>query len=291
MERSFNDIAFLILDKNNLDVRIITQMINSVGFNNYYIANDGAIALDLYYRHNIDIVICDVNLSSMSGEDLFETLLSLSAKSDRKLKFLFCSRMLNKPLIERSSLLLSKYNAFDCCQLDFVIKPVRLPVFVSKLQRYFMDDEVIGNYLRYYLDEIDRIEKNITEDGVSKIIYYSAASNQIQIDCNFDNQKLMKISGAITSVLIRSQYKTVQFNLTNATSFSDKMLILLTITLFKICNSLQKRICFVGLSDEVLDYYKRTNSEHLFRASDCKNCEGAQRCYENKIIKDKEIKF
>ncbi|MCF6326537.1 MAG: response regulator [Devosiaceae bacterium] len=69
-----SDISILVADPSQYMVKIIRAMLRGFGINKIREANDGAVALEEFNTHTIDIAIFDYALATLDGVELTELL-------------------------------------------------------------------------------------------------------------------------------------------------------------------------------------------------------------------------
>jgi len=99
-------------DKNVLYVEDEEEVLNNISrllkkfFNNFYTASDGIKALDIFYEHNIDILLVDIELPKMNGIELIREV----RKINENVKIIIISAYTKTDyLLESVELGLSKY--------------------------------------------------------------------------------------------------------------------------------------------------------------------------------------
>ncbi len=75
-------IKILIVDDDETVRELSQSILNAVGFNNTWEAEDGQIALTLLKKQHFDIVICDWNMPNMTGLELLQQIRSINKLSN-----------------------------------------------------------------------------------------------------------------------------------------------------------------------------------------------------------------
>lgn len=73
---NLNDLTILVVDDENSVTRLVRMMLSDIGVTQVFTAKNGKEALDLLgeFQEDIDIVICDWNMPTISGLDLLRQI-------------------------------------------------------------------------------------------------------------------------------------------------------------------------------------------------------------------------
>lgn len=73
---NLNDLTVLVVDDENSVTRLVRMMLSDIGVTQVFTAKNGKEALDLLgeFQEDIDIVICDWNMPTISGLDLLRQI-------------------------------------------------------------------------------------------------------------------------------------------------------------------------------------------------------------------------
>ncbi len=68
MRQNYNKLKVLVLEDELLTRRIITRSLKSLGIEDIFEAIDGVTGLGISYNYLPSLVICDINMTPMSGD-------------------------------------------------------------------------------------------------------------------------------------------------------------------------------------------------------------------------------
>lgn len=83
--------AILIVDDEESIRLMLVRILSVIGFQKIFLAEDGEKALEIYLLENIDLVVSDVHMPNMNGDDLFWEL----KKINENLRMILCSGQAN----------------------------------------------------------------------------------------------------------------------------------------------------------------------------------------------------
>lgn len=77
-----SDISILILDDHKTMLRIVRNILETMGYKNIDEAHDGSIGLDMFMAKEYDLIVSDWNMEPMNGLDLLKAIRQGSRHND-----------------------------------------------------------------------------------------------------------------------------------------------------------------------------------------------------------------
>ena len=118
------DSSFLIVDDENMIRKIVINFLKKAGYKSFYIAEDGAKALDVLKFNSIDIIIADWNMPNVTGIELLDSVKGNEEWKD--IPFI----MLTAEAHEENVVAAGLRNA-----TDYIIKPFTANTLLNKVTK------------------------------------------------------------------------------------------------------------------------------------------------------------
>ena len=118
-----NAVTVLVVDDHELTRNLVSEILHSIGVTKVLEANSGEEALSRLLDEPVDLVICDWNMSSMSGLELLKRL-RREARFDRVPLLMLTAEAYPENINE----------AFEMGVTDYVIKPFSSGVLAKKIR-------------------------------------------------------------------------------------------------------------------------------------------------------------
>ncbi len=168
-----NDITALVVDDNNINISLMEKYLQKLGVNTFS-SSDGQKALEILENLQPDIILTDLHMPKLSGDDLANKIRT------------HYSQFKNTPIIAvtADSAVKNHENAINNGINEVILKPISITTLKEKLLEYtninFSENEhVIEDDIFTELDEmfvadssnlIARLEKAITNDSISELL-------------------------------------------------------------------------------------------------------------------------
>ncbi len=144
--------TILVVDDEHFNVVHIETILNAYGYENVICTQDPTQVLDLYCRHNIDLILLDINMPVMNGYDVMAQLNSLHDTNV-------------PPILVLTALHAQDFRqrAFDAGARDYVTKPFNMNELLSRV-RNLLEGQLAQQYMRRQNDILDlRVTERTTE--------------------------------------------------------------------------------------------------------------------------------
>ena len=155
--------TILIVDDEYANVVLIETILNAHGYKNVHSTQDPTQVSSLYSRHNVDLILLDINMPVMDGYDV---MAQLKALDDPNLP----------PVLVLTAQLAQDFRqrAFDAGARDYVTKPFDMNELLSRV-RNLLEAELARQYMRRQNDILDHrvIERTIELQEAQLLLHES----------------------------------------------------------------------------------------------------------------------
>ncbi len=138
-----NSATILVVDDEYANVVLIESILSVHGYENVICTQDSTQVLDLYCRHNIDLILLDIAMPMMDGYAVMAQLKSLQDPNLPPILVLTAQRDQG-----------FRQRAFDAGARDYVTKPFDMNEFLSRVQN-LLEVELAQQYMRRQNDILD----------------------------------------------------------------------------------------------------------------------------------------
>jgi len=155
--------TILVVDDELTNIVLIEAILNANGYENVISTQDPTQVLNLYYQHNIDLILLDINMPVMDGYDVLAQFKSLNVP------YFPPTLVLTAQLAQDF-----RQRAFDAGARDYVTKPFDMNELLSRV-RNLLEAELAQKYMRSQNDILDHrvVERTLELQAAKQQLHQS----------------------------------------------------------------------------------------------------------------------
>ncbi|HEC13951.1 MAG TPA: response regulator [Acidiferrobacteraceae bacterium] len=125
----------LVVDDEAVNVRVVQKMLTTTGYHNVVCTQDPVEVLALYQKHNIDLILLDLDMPVLSGYDIMDQLITLTNGNPPPILVLTAQHTQSH-----------RQRALDNGARDFVTKPFDVDELLSRV-RNLLEVQMAHKYI------------------------------------------------------------------------------------------------------------------------------------------------
>jgi len=125
-----DQIKILIVEDNQVNLKILIKFIQKLGYNNIITAENGQICLDLFLKNDFDIIFMDIKMPIMDGDIALQKILEYENNNHNKRKPFIVSISAYSQKQDKDKYLLLGFN-------DYITKPINIIDLETTFNNFF----------------------------------------------------------------------------------------------------------------------------------------------------------
>ena len=125
-----DQIKILIVEDNQVNLKILIKFIQKLGYNNIITAENGQICLDLFLKNDFDIIFMDIKMPIMDGDIALQKILEYENNNHNKPKPFIVSISAYSQKQDKDKYLLLGFN-------DYITKPINIIDLETTFNNFF----------------------------------------------------------------------------------------------------------------------------------------------------------
>ena len=125
-----DQIKILIVEDNQVNLKILIKFIQKLGYNNIITAENGQICLDLFLKNDFDIIFMDIKMPIMNGDIALQKILEYENNNHNKPKPFIVSISAYSQKQDKDKYLLLGFN-------DYITKPINIIDLETTFNNFF----------------------------------------------------------------------------------------------------------------------------------------------------------